>query len=414
MNNLTVKIAFVGNSNNMPYIYAKEMKMRGLDVTLLLDRPKLYGLDRPESMDPKYVELGLPPWIKELKWIFPSRYISSSFPSLFYRGLINELKNYDIIFFNGNLISLGQFIEKGKVVINIFSGADLDIAADYRSRELVVQSIHDFTFSKIVPKVLIEWLFPRFIANQRKGIKRADLVNYYPTGMFPEGDKLLLEIMEGKPFVRMEHRGTDCSKFNYQPIDPAKETFTILSFVRFYYLTDSNDNKKNDVMINGISKFLSRNKLKRPVEIIFFEKGNDLAAAKKLCEEMGLSPYVKWIGIVSLHDLTEYMKLSDVVFDQLGDQFIGGGLHSMLVGRPLIANGRPDVFRPLLGVESPVCQATNEEEVANWLDKLYNDKDLVVELGKKCRQYVLDHHNLDSTVEYLINFIESKKVQSEI
>jgi glycosyltransferase involved in cell wall biosynthesis len=406
----TLKIAFVGNSNNMPYVYAKAMIAQDLDVTLFLDRPKSYLLDRPESNDPEHFESGLPSWIVELKLIFPSRYISSSFPSLFYIRLLNKLRKYDVIIFNGNLISLGQFIEKGKVVINIFSGSDLDIAADYKSRKMVVQSIHDITFRKFVPKVFIEWLFPRFIANQRKGIRRADLVNYYPTGMFPEGDKLLLEIMGGKQFVRMEHRGTDCSKFNYQTIDPIKETFTILSFVRFYYLNNCNANKKNDIMINGISKFLSRNKLQKPVEIIFFEKGNDLNAAKKLCEEMGLSPYVKWVGIVSLHELTEYMKMSDVVFDQLGDQFIGGGLHSMLVGRPLIANGRPDVFRPLLGVKSPVCQATNEEEVANWLDKLYNDKSLVIELGKKCRQYVLDHHNLDSTIEYLIHFIESKKV----
>ncbi|MGZ5222293.1 MAG: hypothetical protein ACXWC7_19555, partial [Chitinophagaceae bacterium] len=77
----------------------------------------------------------------------------------------------------------------------------------------------------------------------------------------------------------------DCSEFPYQKPDLSKEKFVILNITRFFFLTARNDNKRNDLMIKGIGDFIRRNNITKNVELIFFEKGEDLQAAKELCEK---------------------------------------------------------------------------------------------------------------------------------
>ena len=50
-----LKICFIGNTNNYPYLVAHAMRRMGHDVTLLLDRPE--GLHRPQG---RYADLDLP------------------------------------------------------------------------------------------------------------------------------------------------------------------------------------------------------------------------------------------------------------------------------------------------------------------------------------------------------------------
>jgi hypothetical protein len=87
-------------------------------------------------------------------------------------------------------------------------------------------------------------------------------------------------------------------------------------------------------MLKGIALILSRIKLTKLVVIILFEKGNDLAEEKIPYDKLALTNYMNWLKILSLHELIDYIKVSNVVFDQLGNQLIGGGLHSILAGRP--------------------------------------------------------------------------------
>ncbi len=60
-----MKYAFLGNMNNISFVFAREMRKRNIDVTLFIDVDKDYMLDRPESFDEE-VRIPYPDWIVEL------------------------------------------------------------------------------------------------------------------------------------------------------------------------------------------------------------------------------------------------------------------------------------------------------------------------------------------------------------
>ena len=159
-------------------------------------------------------------------------------------------------------------------------------------------------------------------------------------------------------------------------------------------------------MIRGIARFVKENNIERNLKIIFFEKGDDLDLAKKMCEDLGIARFITWSPLVSMEKLKEYFAGCDVAFDQLGDQWLGAGLFSMLTGRPLIANGRGDLYEKYLGERIPVCQANNEEDVCEWLTKIYLNRNLVKEIGKRSRGFVSKYYSMHHNIDFYIREIE--------
>jgi glycosyltransferase involved in cell wall biosynthesis len=263
----------------------------------------------------------------------------------------------------------------------------------------LIENFYQYKGRKKFPRFLVKYFFKRLVRNQGAGIRKARIVNYYPTGINPLADKDIAEIKKGQDYKRLELRGFDCDKFPYaEPV--AKKQFVILNITRFFFKNQRNDNKRNDIMIKGIARFVKQNNIKEGVEVIFFDKGDDLDAAKELCEETGLAPFVHWKKETSVEGLKDYFAYCDVAFDQLGTHWVGAGLFSMLTGRPLIANERPEIFRKITGEVSPVCQSVNEEDVARWLTELYLDRNKVKEIGLRSREYVLRYYSLDKTASY--------------
>jgi glycosyltransferase involved in cell wall biosynthesis len=405
-----MKIVFLGNMNNLPYYIAKGLKKKGFDICFIVDAQKDFQLDRPESWDNEMVT-NYPNWIIEQPLSPRMRTFKFAFPALLFKKRIEYLNSFDVIVLNGHWISLGGFLKKEKKVVNIFAGYDLDVLADFNQVNTFHKSLKNSgsIINKVIPFFFADIVYKRLINFQRKGIQRAGMVNYYTTGINPDADRLLNEIKAGQHYERLELRGFDCDKFPYKE-PKEKKPFVILNITRFFYLNNRNSNKRNDIMIKGIGDFLKSNKInKGEVEIIFFNKGEDLIAAKELCDKHGLSPFIQWKPQVSVEELKVYFDYCDVAFDQLGKQWVGAGLFSMLTGRPVIANGRPEIFENIVNEKSPVCQATTETEVEGWLTKLYNNRHLVKEIGITSRSYVLRLYNLENTVDYFANFFTMPK-----
>jgi hypothetical protein len=200
--------------------------------------------------------------------------------------------------------------------------------------------------------------------------------------------------------------GLDCEKFAYSEPDPRKENFEILNMTRFNFRSTRNDNKRNDIMIEGIGRFVRENKIERGLKVTFFEKGEDTPAAKALCESVGIERFVSWQKVVKLNELIPFFRNADVAFDQLGSQWVGSGVYSMLVGRPLIANGRPELLEPFQNEVSPVCQATTVEEVSRWLTALYLDRSLVRSVGRASSDYIRKHYDVNRDVDFYLDQID--------
>lgn len=395
------KICFIGNMNNFPFGIAKEFKKMGYDVTQFIDVPKEYLLDRPESENDNYYR-RYPDWIVDLN--FKSTGIIKNiyflFPNIFFRALLKKISKFDIVFLNGSWIRLGKYISGSKLVIGLLAGNEVD-GADQSLIDDYLSKLSDKSFFiRLIPKALYKLIHLRLIKLQQLGIKRLDVINYYLPGVNSKGDKIISEIKNNQNYSRIILRGFDTSLFKYCEPDLSKKEFNIVSVTRFTFTNNAHDNKRNDIMLKGISDFIKANNIDKGLKIIFFDKGEDVAQAKLLCEDLGLSKYVTWVPQVPLSALTHYFSECDVAFDQLGNHWVGAGLFSMLSGRPLIANGRPELYEKYVGEIMPVCHAINSTEVQEWLTKLYNNRSLIKTLGISSRNYVLKHYDISQNMNF--------------
>lgn len=403
-----MRAVFLGNMNNFPFGIAKELKKRGYETKLYLDTHKDYILDRPESTD-LLLKDNYPKWIIQLgsRYLGFKRAVFLLLPNIFYRKLIAEINSYDIVFLNGEWFRIGKYISPNKFVIGLFAGYDLEIADQNLVNKFAENSRSKNRFTKKIPLLFYRTIWKRSIQMQIEGVKRVNLVNYYLPEINPIGDEILQKIKNNLKYSRLFLRGFDTSLFDYNEPEIAKEKFIILSVTRFFFTTKRVDNKRNDIMIKGIALFVEKNNITKDLEIIFFEKGDDLEIAKKMCVDLKIAKFIKWIPIIPLYDLKPYFAKCDVAFDQLGEQWVGAGLFSMLAGRPLIANGRTDLYKKYLGEDIPVCQALNEEEVCAWLTKLYTNRNLIKEIGLKSRNFILKYYNMGNEINFYKKEFES-------
>ena len=401
--------------NNFPFGVCKELHARGFQVTQFVDVPKEYQLDRPESTD-HILDNNYPEWIVDLgidSYHFRNTFYLL-FPRLLYRSIIKKISFYDVIFLNGNWLKIGKYLPANKLVIGLLAGTEVD-SADYRRLpKLVSGARQKGGLYQLVPSILYRFLYGRIIQLQREGLKRLNIVNYYLPGISPEGDAIIDELKKGQQYSRVVLRGFDTSLYQYAEPDIQRDDFVILNITRFCFTPDVPDNKRNDIMIRGIAQFVKRNSIKSGLKIIFFEKGIDLELAKRMCRESGIEQFITWTPVVSMQRLMGYFAECDVAFDQLGDQWVGAGLFSMLTGRPLIANGRGDLYEKYLGERIPVCQAKNETEVCEWLTKLYLNRNLVKEIGERSRNFVLNHYSMHYNIDFYIKEIEKHRNKNKI
>jgi glycosyltransferase involved in cell wall biosynthesis len=395
----------VGNTNNYAFVIASQLRELGCEVVLYIDAPPGDLLNRPENYSPA-APYPYPGWIIEKPSLTKSLHVY--FPNLFEKEVIRNLNTCDAVILNYFAHRYKNFLKPSVISISMFSGTDLEVMADYDS---VFKMQSNSPKLRRLPSFIRKKL-ARFSVNQvRKGIEKASLVSYFPEGLVPAGDKLLKEIFRDKPYNRFNHIHVNTDGHHYSP-PPDNKVFRIFSLTRFMWKLpfppgrSEAENKGNDIMLKGIALFLTT--CNKPVDIHFVEKGLHVKETKELIEELGFSHMVTWHQVMPFKDLNEHIRKADVVFEQLGTHYISGGFYAMLQGRPVIGNARPEVFDVITGEKTPVCHATTPEEVCSWLQKLSSDKSLAEDIGKRSRQYILDHFDVQNETRYFKEFIEKK------
>lgn len=396
-----MKIGFFGNTNNYPFMIAREIKKMGHEVIFIISDKKSNKLYRPEF---KFFDITYPypEWIVEriLNKAVICNYI---FPYLI-NDIIKILNNCDAVILNNFAHAIKPYLRKNIPSISLFSGSDLDILADYKNDDL---------FLKIIPfKIIRKFINRKFIDILREGIRQSFLVNYFPKGIVPYADNLLDEIKGTTDYFRSAFYTTYVDGINYVP-PTKKDKVMIFNPTRFlwkeplpnYY--GSWENKRNDIMMYGLALFYK--KTNQRLDIHFVEKGNDVEISKKLIESLGISDQVTWHKEMSQEAIFKFYEQSDINFEQLGNHWVGGaGLDAMLVGRPVIGNGRCDIIENLCGERFPICQAETPEEVCKWLELLVNNFSLREDIGKKSREFVIRNCSASKQAHFFIKAISEK------
>lgn len=397
-----MKVAFLGNVNNHPFIVSKHFKDKGAEVIFFVEADKSNKLYRPESTG--LVSFPYPDWIEEVPKF--ENAIVIHFPNLFARKIIQRLNECDAVILNNYAHRIIPFLNKKIIKICMFTGADLEVMADFENVKLMKMNSGKL---KLLP-LFLKNLYASFSVRQlRSAIKKSDLIGYFPPGLNPIGDKLLSDIYGKKPYNRYNHWCIMLDGIHYTP-PVINSKIRILNLARFMWKlpfpngTSSGENKRNDLMIEGLGNFLKD--YPDSIEIHLVEKGLHVQESKDLIEHFNFTQNVIWHKEMPLNELIQEIIKSDIIFDQLGEHLFGAGILGMAVGRPLIANARPEILSQISGKEIPVCHSVNANDVYYWLKKLVFDKDLRISKGIQSSEFAFKFMDIRNESEYYYNFIK--------
>lgn len=371
-----MKIGFFGNTNNYPFMLARGMRMMGHDVLFLVDRSE--PLHRPECRY-KNISLPYPDWIKQVDELKAKDYVLSTRGT---KRVIELLKSCDAVVLNWWGPCLLPLI--GRPGIALLTGADLQYCANW---ETIQRMALEKTWK---PLFIRQYLYKKLIPAQRAGIKSAVAVSYFTKGLIPDGDQLLEEIGV-QDRQRMFFQMTDVDLIEPQPL-PHNQPLRVFCATRFTWKKPSLgcselDYKGSDIMIRGLARFCQTTGTR--LNIRFVKKGLHVAESMRLVEEEGLANQVTWLDEMTQKELYKEIEEADIIFEHFGKGVIGmAGLDAMAMGRPVIGNGRPDIFDEEFGVPTAVCQATTVEEIVKQLERLVADPAERERAAQRARDYV--------------------------
>jgi len=368
-------VLFLGTMNAMPMMYARELQQAGQKVVYLVDVPPSDKLSRPEHQYAD-VHYPYPDWI--LEWRLPSQLLLSLAPALCYRLLRRRLaavlKGQPIkaVFAGGQFVALSRFFPTDCVKILLSYGADLEWFCNPAMIDALSDEFAGKSFTRYLPYRLTKALIGRCVHNNYLAATQQHHLLFFPPGFSEKGDVMVARLQAlGVHYIpRLDVSFLPLQGFDrsYKPRDSVLQ---ILCPVRFHYQHISEqahgENKGNDKIIAALARFAC---LQPRVQVHFFEKGPDVAAAKALCEQKGLAPYVVWHQQMSLPQLLALYQQADICFDQVGEHWMGAvGIYALYFGKPLIVNAANLTYLPAL----PLYQAATEDEIFAQLQRLTDE-----------------------------------------
>lgn len=404
-----MRIGFLGNANNYPFMLARAIGKLGHEVVFVID--SVSRLNRPEN---RYKEITrpYPHWIVDCSpldlWKFPPN--ASNMDSA-----VRILNKCDALVLNEFGPSIWKHVDKPAFVL--LTGTDLEVLADPQYADFVagdmcgnfslLQKLRGWKERRAKRNLRVQFL--HLIEAQRNAIRNAVGVAYFPKGMLPNADRLLDEIGVTAD-RRVFFLQADIERYAYSlyPENHALRVFNVARITwrkpRDYFICEL-DYKGTDVLIRGLGMFVRGGKF--PIEVRMVSKGADLDMARRLIEEEGLASHVTWLEELDQSMLSEEYRNADIVTEHFGKGSIGmGALDAMATGRPVIANGSPEVFRAAMGETPPICHATTPEEVCDQLLRLAADRELRANVGKQSRAYVEKYFNPERAARIVLDKLQ--------
>lgn len=404
-----MRICFVGNTNNAPYRLVRAMRRIGFDASLVVYESPL--LHRPEGEDASLRD-AYPAWMHDFSHLGEADLIS---PSTRLGELLSLLERADALVLNGLGPSLRTFVDRPSVAW--LTGSDLDYYATF-STLAAREGNWSAEFRNTAAARLERSLWTGLIARQREGILRSVATSYFHPGIAPVGDALLegIGIAPQSRFFIYAIIGTDET---YNPPEP-NPVPRLLCGARLTWKPPIPpggsllDFKGSDVMIRGVARYLGRNPDVR-FELRLPRKGLHVRETEDLVRECGLEQYVVWLDEMPLQQFLDEVRRADVVFDQLGESMMGMvGVDALALGRPVITNARPALWKRATGEVLPVCQAETHEQVCEWLERLLSDPKARIRVGREAARYARNRLSAEANAKDIVTRLERARKPTEV
>jgi hypothetical protein len=392
-----MKIGFLGNTNNYPFTLAYALKRAGHDVLFCVDQRE--ALHRPES---KYPEVAgrYGDWIAETPALRPHDVV---FRAPVVRSLSERFADRELLVLNG--FGPAVFASSTVPTFVIVTGSDLDMYADRTFPQRVTYD-HPNSMLRVVGTALKRKVYQRFVSLQRRGISRANLVEYSFPGLLPHGDRLLDELGVAER-DRCWLLLTDTDRIAFSP-PPNNSVFRVFCMARLNWsgpwppgVDSVLDNKRTDILLHGLAEYVRAGG--PPIDIRMVRKGMHVRQTLELVESLGLASRIRWLDEMNHTRFCEEIAAADVVTDHFGQCVIGLSVRDALaVGRPTLVRETGELFQRSLGAHLPVMHAETPGDVARQLRILATDQVVRRVVGEQAREFAERYCSPAAAVRFLL------------
>lgn len=159
--------------------------------------------------------------------------------------------------------------------------------------------------------------------------------------------------------------------------------------------------KRNDIFFKGFASYIKQNAVEN-FELRIADWGVDRQKTRELIKSLGIERYVSFIPVGVKKVFYDNLKQANIVVDQFKLGAIGmAAFESMAMCRPVFAFCDQRLAQKAYGVEIPVINCANEEEICQNLKLL--TPGYVMEKSRQSLEWVSKYHSREYIFQILNN-----------
>jgi hypothetical protein len=399
-----MKIACIGNMNNMMFCLTRYLRDRGYDASLLtLNSEPSHFSPEADSYNDLYKT-----YTRELSW--------SKFPSTLYdktkREILDEVRNFD--FFIAADVA-PAYLAKAGIRTDIFIpyGSDIHTIPHLNILDAPIRKIHKYhqlkKYQRLAIKnaryISLETTNPQFKDQFVDSLEIGGILLdvtcpfiYYPQYENGEMEEYKLKSKIYPEFLKIREK-SDLMVFQHSRQEWNEDGSMEVS--KYIW------SKGNDKLIRGFKMFVDSHATLKS-SLILFEYGTQVDLSKKLVKDLDLENKVFWFPISSRKDIMTGISLADMGIGELAMSWFtyGAILEFMALGIPFAHNRQDDLYSAKNGNLYPMLYAKNEFEIEATFNQWLNNKELVVQMGNKAKLWFKENV-VESTLKLYSTIIDN-------
>ena len=394
-----MKVACLGNMNNMLFCLVRYLRDRGIDAHLIQQPDELPQFHPSnDAFDLQYRD-----FTSTAHW--PGAILASSVDAI-----ARDLSEYGFLIVTGTLLA---YVERAGRVADVFfpHGSDLvkwpffagTMRWDQRLRQRNVVAL--FT-------------------SLREGIRHATIVNQEDRNPLYRAALEQLEVLDrtvyfGTPMTysppfharSVDELRTKSAWFHeFARIRSQSDLMVVNHARQQWQTTEGCPSKGSDQLIRGFAEFVRR----RPdlnAALVLFEYGDDVAASKGLVEALRVGHCVEWLPLMARKEIMLGLLQADFGCGEFHEGCIGGGTtwEVLALGRPLLHYiDQAQVNFDAFSAPYPVVNVRQPHDIADALEDFGRRPTFYRQIGRDGRQW-FEENLIGRSVDTYVELIHAKE-----
>ncbi|HVE61226.1 MAG TPA: hypothetical protein VNA26_05375, partial [Chitinophagaceae bacterium] len=164
----------------------------------------------------------------------------------------------------------------------------------------------------------------------------------------------------------------------------------------------------NDKLIRGYADFINSHPGVK-AKLILFEYGSDVHHTRQLIDQLGIQEHIVWFSKMPRKHIMYVIHNSDMVVGELIHSWLTYCVvfETLAMGKPLMHKRDDKYFVEEYSSLYPMVHADSKETVSEGLKNLLKNKQEVMQLGTKGKEWFLQY-GVKKPLEHIVQIIKKK------